>query len=283
MDIDDENWGEDYFTESEIEEIKEYLKIDYHQFPAQMEQFLNDIPKSNDIDEVFNYIRNQDVNPKPDPDLYWLKTNIESIAYMFISDYLPITDQNERDLMRRLWMFIDTEFDSSVLKFRSEKPCYATKIMKNKKRKISVVEKMEKQSHPQIPDMLMFYQNLEFGMAEVAKEEANTKELNEGGIKCRDIINAIFINLINLHPSLQHEMTITGFLISGLKLTPMELSNPFGYVKLIKKGKPLYFPEHSMSFSIRLFPLLKLIWVSKLTIEGAHTQTSDPKSLFKEA
>lgn len=103
MDISNENWGEGYFTESEIEEIKEHLKIDYHQFSAQMVQFLNDIlPKSNNTDEVFDYMQNQNVNPKTDPDLYWLKTNIESIACMFISNYLPITDQNERDLMRRL-------------------------------------------------------------------------------------------------------------------------------------------------------------------------------------
>lgn len=73
--------------------------------------------------------------------------------------------------------------------------------MKNNKRKISAVEKIEEQLHPQISDMFMFYQILEFGMAEVTEEEANTKKLNEGGTKCEEMMNAMFMNLVNLHPS----------------------------------------------------------------------------------
>lgn len=98
----------------------------------------------------------------------------------------------------------------------------------------------------------MSFGNYEFGMAEVAKEDANTKEINKGMIRCCEIMNATLGNIVETYPSLQHEMQIVGFLISGMKINLLELSNPFGFVKLLKHEKPLHFPEHSMAFCARL-------------------------------
>lgn len=271
LDIDDDNWKA-YFSAEDLYEIREHLDIEHETFPSCMQEFLDAIPKTNNISEIFRFILDKRVEPETNPELYWLVSSLEAVAYMFISKYIPITDQTERDLIRRVWCFIDTAFDFSELKFRSEKQCQGSKIMKNKKRKISAVERMDRQIHGQIPDMVISFGNYEFGMAEVAKEAANTKEINEGRIKCCEIMNAMLANIVETYPSLQHEMKIVGFLISGMKITLLELSNPFGFVKLLKREKPLHFPEHSMAFITRLFPLLKLIWVTKLDMEARLKQ-----------
>lgn len=267
LDLDDENW-KDYFTEEELLEIREFMLINHEPFPLHMQQFLDSVPKTGNISEVFRFVHNQDVDPVAEYDLHWLKTSLEAAACLFLSKYIPITDQTERDLIRRIWCIVDTAFDFSDLKFRSDKQCHGSKIMKNRKRRISAVERMERQVHGQIPDMVISFGDHEFGMAEVAKVSNNTKEINEGSIKSSQIMNAMFENIVETYPALRHEMKITGFLISGLKFTLLELSNPFGYVKLLKRSKPLHFPEHPLSFSNRLFPLLQVIWVSKLDMEA---------------
>jgi hypothetical protein len=147
---------------------------------------------------------------------------------MFITKYLPITDQQKTDLIRRVWNFMDIAYDRSILKFRSEKQCRGSKEFRNKKRKVSIVDIMGKQLHAQTPDTLIFYDKWKLGMAEVAKEYANTnKEVVEEGKKLFESINAMFLNVVDLHPLLQREIKITGYFISKPNLTPMELSKPF--------------------------------------------------------
>lgn len=254
LDLEDGNW-EEQFTEVELEEISShFIMDDIDELPSHMQHFIDNVPVTDNILEIFTYVSCQFVNPETDPDLYWLKSTLESVASMFITKYLPITDQQERDLIRRVWNFIDIAYDSSILKFRSEKQCRGSKVFRNKKRKISAVDIMGKQLHGQIPDMLIFYDKWELGMAEVAKEEANTKEVVEGGKKSLDIMNSMFLNVVDLHPLLQCEMKITGYLISKLKLTPMELSNPFGYVKVVKRGNGREIGKNSERLKSLLIP-----------------------------
>ena len=57
------------------------------------------------------------------------------------------------------------------------------------------------------PDMVMMsFGNYEFGVAEVAKEAANTKKINEGRIKCCEIMNAMLANIVETYPSLQQQI-----------------------------------------------------------------------------
>lgn len=234
-----------------------------------MQQFLDAIQNSNHIQDIFAYLCKQNVDAVKEQGVYRLKTTLKSIAYLFITNYLPITDQNERDLMRRVWLLIDTAFDTSELKSRVEKESRGSKLSRNKKRKkLSAVDKTERQAIGLIPDMLIFYDKLEFGFAEVAREDDNTKELVEGGNKCSSLMLSMFSSLYALSPTLNNQIKITGFLISRLKLKPMQLCNPIGYVKIMKRGDPLLYPLHSSVFCKRMFPLLELIWVTKLEMEN---------------
>lgn len=156
QDLEDAGWEEE-FTEVELEEISShFIMNDINELPRHMQHSLDNVPVTDNIMEIFTHVSCQFVNPETDPDLYWLKSTLESIASMFITKYLPITDQHERDLIRRrVWNFMDIAYDSSILKFRSEKQCYGSKVFRNK-RKISEVDLMGKQLHAQIPDMLIF-------------------------------------------------------------------------------------------------------------------------------
>lgn len=59
--------------------------------------------------------------------------------------------------MRRVWLFVDTAFDTSELKFRVEKESRGSKLSRNKKRKLSAVDKMERQAIGLIPNMLIIW------------------------------------------------------------------------------------------------------------------------------
>lgn len=72
--------------------------------------FLSSIPKTTDIKEIFNYLNNAIIDPFTNRDLYWLKMTLQQAADLFIVNYLPLSNSSERDLIRRVWGFVDTAF-----------------------------------------------------------------------------------------------------------------------------------------------------------------------------
>lgn len=117
--MDDKNWI-NVFSAEELDEIKNKCveKDISFQFPEKMKDFLNAIPRTTDIIKVFNHINNIVIDSATDRDLYWLKMTIQQAADLFVTNYLPVTDHSERDVMRRVWGFIDTAFDRSELNCR---------------------------------------------------------------------------------------------------------------------------------------------------------------------
>lgn len=68
------------------------------------------------------------------------------------------------------------------MKFRTELQSIGSQQIANKRRKIAADVAMEKQLSGQIPDMIMSFEELEYGMAEAAKSCCNnTKAMNEDG------------------------------------------------------------------------------------------------------
>ncbi|CEI87353.1 hypothetical protein RMCBS344292_01770 [Rhizopus microsporus] len=112
LDLYDKNWI-NVFSVEELDEIKNKCveKDISFQFPEK--DFLNTIPRTTDIIKVFNHISNIVIDPVTERDLYWLKITIQQAADLFATNYLPLTDHSERDVMRRVWSFIDTAFDAN--------------------------------------------------------------------------------------------------------------------------------------------------------------------------
>lgn len=110
---------------------------------------------------------------------------------MFITGCLPITDEQERDIIRRVWSCVDESFDASDLQLRSERLSTSSCLEKNKKRKISATSRMRRQLTGDIRDMIIYYDRYELGVAEVGKVETDsTKILNDSSNFSCDEVDA---------------------------------------------------------------------------------------------
>lgn len=102
----------------EIREATNNTICDDFDIPDSMANFLEAIPNTTSLKEIFLHLINQPVNPFYDTGVYWFKTSLEALANFLNSKYVPLTDHIERDVLCRVWGFLDTAYDYSVLKFR---------------------------------------------------------------------------------------------------------------------------------------------------------------------
>ncbi|KAI9261009.1 hypothetical protein EDC94DRAFT_660040 [Helicostylum pulchrum] len=82
LDLDDQNWI-NVFSREELDEVKKKCveKNMNLQFPKKkIQDFLDEIPKTTDVLEVFNHINNIVIDPATDQGLYWLKMTIQQAA-----------------------------------------------------------------------------------------------------------------------------------------------------------------------------------------------------------
>ncbi|KAI8983109.1 hypothetical protein BDB01DRAFT_850932 [Pilobolus umbonatus] len=151
LDVDDSHWV-DTFTPDELIEMKQAIPAQTQHLPSHMEDSISNIPKTN---------------------TYWLKMSLQNTADLLITKYLPITTQNERELIQLAWSFIQTAYDGSKLTLSSERGCLSSMNEKNKKRRVAAIEMMDRKRSCDISDMLIHYDIYEFGAAEVGKSEAD--------------------------------------------------------------------------------------------------------------
>lgn len=115
LDTNDSNW-EEYFTQAELQEINEAACIEKQ--PADLQQFFDAIPRTTDISEVFSHLNNLVIDPFENRGLYWLKKMLQNSADLLITRCLAITDEQETDIIRRVWSCVNEAFDGSDLKLR---------------------------------------------------------------------------------------------------------------------------------------------------------------------
>lgn len=102
----------------------------------------------------------------------------------------------------------------------SEKTSFSCQLNNNKKRKIPATISMSRQAAGEIPDMVIFYERFEFGVAEVSKRETdNTKEKNDASLKLVKIMKSMLLNLVESAPSERHNLKIVGMFFSGKNKT----------------------------------------------------------------
>jgi hypothetical protein len=83
--------------------------------PTNFQTFLDGIPKTTNLRAIFSHLNTQIIDPFQNRVLYWLKKSLQNSADMFITGCLPITEEQERDIIRRAWSCIVESFDASDL------------------------------------------------------------------------------------------------------------------------------------------------------------------------
>lgn len=253
LDMTDENW-EALFSVQERQEIQGTTEtsFDYPSLPLDMEQFLRDIPNTNNLNDIYRHLEACPLDPESEAHLVFLKFCLQASLLLFKSNYFPIANHKERDICTNVWHIFGKAFNDSVLNLEIEQASNASKEVNNKRRKIAANSQMSRQRRPLIPDMAMLQGEQEYAIIEVSKCSNNTKQIKEGEQKYLFLMLNIFNQVLTTSPTEQCSIRVYGCLLSRLNCMLLQLSSPQGYVKVFKRGNLIKHPGSLLIMGYRL-------------------------------
>ncbi|EPB88012.1 hypothetical protein HMPREF1544_05190 [Mucor circinelloides 1006PhL] len=105
-------------------------------------------------------------------------------------NYIPLTNQTESDVIRRIWILLDAVFDHSIIisrsiKYGGEKSSSASSDSRNQSRTIASVDPMARKLCGRKVDMIFKSTSAELGCMECGHSDGvnTTKEMSDGLIK----------------------------------------------------------------------------------------------------
>ncbi|KAG0934848.1 hypothetical protein G6F57_013189 [Rhizopus arrhizus] len=273
IDLSDIKWKK-YLTAEEINEVRTFKQKELVGLPSEVEDYFESLKKS--IDSVA--LKTQLTEDLDCSACSWIKRTLLEYLNLFKCNYLPLTDQSEGDVLRRVWIFLDTVFDDSKINCRGgEKSSKSSAAARNNERAIAGEEKMERKLIGRKVDLLFQRQHLEYGCSECGRYEDQTKELYDGSFKVVKVLKDMLYNLHNTAPNSVREFILVGFLMFVLVNLPVEnkfslalCDSPMGYVTRITRTRGLFLPEESDDICIKLLPMLKLAYQARLTMERTN-------------
>ncbi|KAL9552846.1 hypothetical protein MBANPS3_003571 [Mucor bainieri] len=251
--------------------------IDLPPLPSDMTNFLIDIPDTPNLPVIYNHLENCPLDYNTQQHLLWLKHSFQNGIDVIEKNYPPITNQKEEDICAHLWNFIDQAFKIGTLKAKRQSSTTVSKEAISKKRKMTMVEPTPPQQHALIPDITIVHGSQTYAIIEAAKTDNDTKQLVETYKKCPEIMAQVLDQLIKEYPSQQRNIKVYGSVLSQATYSPLMLSNPFEYVKVVSHGKKLSHPEVRDTFKPDMAVLLEHFWGLKLTIEATVDALSKSK------
>ncbi|CAO0789700.1 unnamed protein product [Mucor circinelloides] len=110
-------------------------------------------------------------------------------------NYIPLTNQTESDVIRRIWILLDAVFDHSIIISRSS----ASSDSRNQSRTIASVDPMARKLCGRKVDMIFKSTSAELGCMECGHSDGvnTTKEMSDG------LIKLLFLDLYSPVTSLQ--------------------------------------------------------------------------------
>ncbi|KAI9354383.1 hypothetical protein BD770DRAFT_367469 [Pilaira anomala] len=231
----------------------------------------------NDIEELYE----RKLHPKRDPCLKWVQDSLYNCLKLYFAEYLPLTDQTEGDLLRRIWSCVDTVFDFSSLKCRSgEKSRVSSSEGRNYDRCLGGVKKLTRKATGHKMDMIFKNESGEFGCAECGRfyDLNSTKKLMEGSFKLPKIMKDMLAHVCNDAPTNIRKLEIAGFIILENKITLMSLDVPAGYTCRINCFESFFFPTTSTSIARRFLAILELVCRARLIMESTVRTSMEDNS-----
>ncbi|CEI95224.1 hypothetical protein RMCBS344292_09416 [Rhizopus microsporus] len=183
---------------------------------------------------------------------------MQSALRLFKSYYIPLTDQSEADIIRRIWYFVDTAFDDVSIDVRMrEKESRASSSRQNQGR----INK-ERKKHGHKTDFLFKFNQGELDCAEVGKEDAGdggTKEMKELGLKCPKMMKYQLWQLAKTIRQHRMDLVIVEFVMMGLKFRAITSDRPSTYICRYRQTAPIFFPATEETIGSKLGELLVLV------------------------
>lgn len=276
LDIEDDNWI-GIFTIEERQEIAHAIPpILLPNMPSHMVNFLIDIPDTEDLTLVYNHLENIPLDYSSEKHLLWLKHGIQNAIKLIDQKYLSIKTQQE-DISFSVWKFVKDAFKCSKLTAKQQISSTASKEAISKKLKIAITEPIQRQKNSLIPDISILYGSQTYAIIEAAKSENDRKQLVETFKKCPEVMSEILNQLIKENPTEQRKIKVYASVLSKATCRCLMLSNPFGYVKVVSRGKKLAHPEVKDAFKPDICALFNHFWGFKLAIEAVVDSLSKSK------
>ncbi|KAG0743871.1 hypothetical protein G6F33_010833 [Rhizopus arrhizus] len=278
FDSGDKRWDK-YFTEEELIEIKSYQLKKFPPLPLEMKEYLQTLLKytSLDLDTLYCKLSTVRLHPVNDSAKEWAQSTILSTIKLFMCNYIPLTDQSESDIIRRIWILLDTVFDHSTIISRSGgKSSSASSDSRNQSRTIASVDPMARKLCGRKIDMIFKSTSAELGCMVCGRSDGvnTTKEMSDSLIKLSKVLKDMFISLCNFTPSLVNDLAIPGVIILNSKFTLVTMDSPCGYVYRLSRVKPIYFPTQPSEIITYLVPILKQVYSIRLLMEQNLTLIS---------
>ncbi|ORE16683.1 hypothetical protein BCV71DRAFT_244460 [Rhizopus microsporus] len=210
------------------------------------------------VDELIKQTRKHHFDFDSEFDLDWAQQLMQSALRLFKSHYIPLTDQSEADIIRRIWYFVDTAFDDVSIDVRTrEKESRASSSRQNQGR----INK-ERKKHGHKTDFLFKFNQGELDCAEVGKEDAGdggTKEMKELGLKCPKMMKDQLWQLAKTIRQHRMDLVIVEFVMMGLKFRAITSDRPSTYICRYRQTAPIFFPATEETIGSKLGELLVLV------------------------
>ncbi|CAO3687004.1 unnamed protein product [Rhizopus stolonifer] len=266
LDTSDICW-KNYFTSDELDEIKTMNMKNLCDLPDSLNAYTEAIRQVSDITELKKRLSQE----LEDPACEWIRSTMLDYLRLFKYNYMPLTDQTEGDMLRRVWLFIDTLFDDSKIRCRGgEKSSKASSASRNQDRTLSAVDKMARKLVGRKVDMLYMQQRLEYGCCECGRFDDPTKEMNDGGFKMVKVLKDMLYRLYQSAPSTVRDLVLPGFLLFETKFTLVVCDSPAGYVCRINKSSPLDLPADVDEMNNQLLSILRVVYQARLFMENSQ-------------
>lgn len=271
FDSGDKCWDE-YFTEEELIEIKSYQLKKFPPLPLELKEYLQNLLEytSLDLDTLYCKLSTVRLHPVNDSAKEWAQSTILNTIKLFMCNYIPLTDQSEGDIIRRIWILLDTVFDHSTIISRGgEKSSSASSDGRNQSRTIASVDPMARKLCGRKIDLLFKSASAELGCMECGRSDGvnTTKEMEDGSIKLPKILKDMFIGLCNFAPSFVNDLAVPGVITMNSKFTLVTMDSPCGYVCRLSRVKSIYFPSQPFEIITYLVPILKQVYSIRLLME----------------
>ncbi|KAI8139963.1 hypothetical protein BJV82DRAFT_650993 [Fennellomyces sp. T-0311] len=247
------------FTSAEVRELKEHNAHPLPPCPNRLLEYLNEYSKLETIRELVAQTRKRTYDFETEFELDWAQYSMQSALRLFQGNFFPLTDQTEADIIRRIWLFVDTAFDNSEISVRTGE----MESLASSNRRSGGRSAGDRKIHSHRTDFLFKHSNQEFGCSEVGKKDcgdSGTKEVHELGLKCTKMMKDQLVQLINDAPSSQKEdLVVVGLIMMGLKFRALVLDRPSTYICRSSRTAPLWFPSSERNVGSQLGALLALM------------------------
>ncbi|KAI8147539.1 hypothetical protein BJV82DRAFT_664771 [Fennellomyces sp. T-0311] len=195
----------------------------------------------------------------------WLQSSLLRILSLYRYNTLSnITScgGSEMDFVIRIWSLLDRCFDNLMVETRRGHTCIATSVRENSDRAATGQSSVEQKQQSVRPDLILFRNGVEFGTAECGKADDDgvwKKEIVEWQLHNPKVMKDMFLRAVSRVDNdlaIVRKLRIIGLNQNHIRMRPVVLDCPKGYVSRLRGTKPFEISSSPSSIPSGVLPIL---------------------------